>query len=305
MSAKSNAISEKAGTGGQSTKSNTEGQVENVNALSLPPYDIALLKKTGITIGKVLGKGSFSTVCQANFNGKAMAAKIIDLSKTSPQYEKKFLPRELYAMTKLSHPNIITVHKIHNIRELRIYIIMDLADGGDILDLIKGGAVSELKAKPLYRGIADALRYIHEEGFAHRDIKCENILLNKDRTVAKISDFGFSRTCFVNQTGERLLSNTYCGSAAYAAPEILKVKPYNAMISDVWSLGVVLYVMVNCRLPFSDKNIKEILKQQLKNKIEYKQKLSELCKDLIGHHLDPDIKSRYTMKQVLKHKWFD
>jgi serine/threonine protein kinase len=81
-----------------------------------------------------------------------------------------------------------------------------------------------------------------------------------------LADFGFSRTCFDNNTGRRLLSDTYCESAAYVAPEVLKAEPYNAMISDVWSLGVVLFVFLNNRLPFSDSNLKQMLQKQLDKK---------------------------------------
>ncbi|CAG2181173.1 unnamed protein product [Oppiella nova] len=185
---------------------------------------------------------------------------------------------------------------------------MDLADGGDILDLIKkDGAIPEPRAKPLYKGVSEAIKYIHTKGFAHRDIKSENILLNKDRTVAKIGDFGFSRTCFDNTTGQRVLSKTYCGSAAYAAPEILKVEPYNPMISDVWSMGVVLYVLVNNRLPFVavNDNLKDLLKHQLEKNINFDRKsLTPECKELIQKLLEPNVKQRYTMVQVLEHRWF-
>ena len=284
---------------------NNEDEDSPTNALKLPKHDLDLLKLKGYTIGKAINSGSFSVVCKADLKGKAIAVKIINLMKTSKDYKDKFLPRELYGLKKLEHPNIIKVYDIFTLRKTQIYVFMELADGGDILDLIKEGALPEPKAKPLYKGVADALQYIHKMGFAHRDIKCENMLLYNKRTVAKIGDFGFSRTCFHHSTGERLLSNTYCGSAAYAAPEILKVKPYNAMISDVWSMGVVLYVMVNCRLPFSDKNLKEMLKLELRRQIEFKPTLSELCKDLIVHQLEPDVTERFTMKDVLSHKWFE
>ncbi|CAG2100353.1 unnamed protein product [Medioppia subpectinata] len=272
-------------------------------ATNIPALDAELLKKKGFKVGQQLNSGSFSTVCRATKGTTPVAVKIIDLSKTSEDYKNRFLPRELYTMTKLKHPNIIGIHDIFTIGN-RIYVFMDLADGGDILDLIKNGAVSEVKAKPLYKGVADALKYIHSKGFAHRDIKSENILLNKTRTVAKIADFGFSRTCFDNKTGTRVLSATYCGSAAYVAPEVLKITPYNPMISDVWSMGIVLYVMVNNRLPFSDKNLRQMLKQQLDRNIEYTGALTDACKDLIGKHLEPNIQQRYTMAQVLEHRWF-
>ena len=288
------------------SSSSSSRQEKKKEKPELPPYDVDLLSKKGYTVGDALNSGSFSTVCKADMNGKAVAVKIIDLTKTSQDYKNRFLPRELYVMSKIKHNNIIQIYDIFTLQKVRIYVFMELADGGDFLDLVtKEGAQAEPKAKSLYRGVADAIRYIHEQGLAHRDIKCENILLNKDKTVAKIADFGFSRTCFNNKTGQRRLSDTYCGSAAYAAPEILKVKPYDAMISDVWSMGVVLFVLVCNALPFRDtrNNLKDLLKQQLEKKYKLKENLSDDCKDLIKKHLEPDIKQRITMKQVLEHKW--
>jgi len=146
---------------------------------------------------------------------------------------------------------------------------------------------------------------MHSNGIAHRDIKCENVLLNRSQTVAKLTDFGFSRTCFDNKTGKRLLSETYCGSAAYVAPEVLKAQPYNAICSDVWSLGVVLYVMVNNKLPFPfEHDLKSMLKYQCEKKYKFAVPLSDSIKDLIAKQLEPNIQSRINMKQVLQHKWF-
>ena len=141
---------------------------------------------------------------------------------------------------------------------------MELAEGGDFLDLLhQTKALSEDRARYFYLQFGDALRYMHSIGFAHRDIKCENILLDKTRTVSKLTDFGFTRSCVEKGSGQRMLSDTYCGSAAYVAPEVLKSQPYNPMISDVWSTGVVLYVLVNNRLPFGDRDTKKLLKSQL------------------------------------------
>lgn len=288
------------------TQTSEEKDKEKKEKPSLPAYDVDLLKKKGYTIGNALNSGSFSIVCKADKSGQAVAVKIIDLNKTSIEVKKRFLPRELYTMNKLKHPNIIKIFDIFTLQSVRIYVFMELADGGDLLDLVtQEGALPEPRAKSLYRGVADALRYIHETGLAHRDIKCENILLNKERTVGKIADFGFSRTCFEPSTGQRRLSNTYCGSATYAAPEILKLKPYDAMIADVWSMGVVLFVVVNNQLPFRDNrnNLKDLLKQALEKRYVLKESFSEELKDLIKRQLEPEIKKRITMKQVVQHKW--
>lgn len=93
----------------------------------------------------------------------------------------------------------------------------------------------------------------------HRDIKCENILLNEHFKI-KLTDFGFSK--IINR-GKRLNCHTYCCSLGYASPEVLSSRPYDGKSSDIWSLGVVLYVMLNKKMPFSRKNIKIMYKQQV------------------------------------------
>lgn len=184
---------------------------------------------------------------------------------------------------------------------------MDLAEGGDILDYLRvKGPISEDQARIWFRQSAQALEYIHSFGIAHRDLKSENILLDKCQT-AKLTDFGFSRICFDLYTGKRLMSETYCGSTAYVAPEILQGIPYNPMISDVWSLGVVLYVMVNNTLPFDDSDVAKMIQRQISRSWKFSSKvtdvLSQELKDLIQVMLEPNADKRPNMKQILKHPW--
>ena len=114
-----------------------------------------------------------------------------------------------------------------------------------------------------------------------------------------------SRSCFERNTGRRLLSDTYCGSKAYIAPEVLKSEKYNPLLSDVWSMGVVLYVLVMNRLPFSDKDSKQLLKSQLSRDYKLAKSLSCACKDLIEQHLNPNASTRMNMNDVFQHEWFD
>lgn len=100
------------------------------------------------------------------------------------------------------------------------------------------------------------------------------------------------------------MSDTYCGSAAYVAPEVLKAQPYNALTSDVWSMGVVLFVLTQNRLPFGDRDTKKLLASQLEKNYKFVKQVSSQLKDLINKHLSPDPSHRLDMDQALAHEWF-
>lgn len=272
--------------------------------IKLASNDVKLLEKRGFKLGDPLNSGSFACVCRATFNSTPVAAKVIDLEKTSDDYRIKFLPREIYTMKKLKHKYLIEIIDIFVVGN-KVIVFMELAEGGDFLDLLhEAKALPEERARYFYLQFGDGLKYMHSIGFAHRDIKCENILLNKDRSISKLTDFGFTRSCFEKQSGQRLLSDTYCGSAAYVAPEVLKSQPYNPLVSDVWSMGVVLYVLVMNRLPYSDRDTKKLLKSQLEHNYRFVKNISSELKDLIATHLNPNPATRANMIEVLSHTWF-
>ena len=265
--------------------------------------DTHKLANKGFVIGKPLNSGSFACVYTATFNGEPAAVKVIDLEKTSEDYRLKFLPRELYTMKKFKHPHLIKILDIFSIGNY-VMVFMELADGGDFLDLLADvRALPEDKAKYYFEQFGDALSYMHDRMYAHRDIKCENILLNKNRTQAKLTDFGFTRSCAERCTGNRVLSETFCGSAAYVAPEVLQGTLYNPLISDVWSMGVVLYVLTQNKLPFDEKDNRILLQRQLDKEYSYYKKVSDVMKDLIQKLLDPNPATRLNMAEVLAHEW--
>ena len=261
-----------------------------------------MLKRKGYTIEKsALNSGSFAAVYKASRDGQQIAVKLIDCELNSEDYRYKFLPRELYVLKRLKHKYITTIFDIFTINN-RIFVFMELAKG-DAIDMLKSGPLKESKAQPMFKQISTALEYMHDLGIAHRDLKCENVLLYKDETVAKLTDFGFSRICFERSTGRRMLTETHCGSAAYVAPEILQPGPVDAIRADCWSMGVVLFVFVNNRLPFTDKNIARQLKKQRNKDYKFYNIISNDCEELIRSLLNPEIKNRLDMKQVLAHKW--
>lgn len=272
------------------------------------------LNSRGYKLLKKLGEGSYAKVYLAEFKSQttetgdrrtSLACKIIDTSKAPKDFVKKFLPRELDILIKLNHPHIIHVHSIFQ-RKTKYFIFMRFAENGDLLEFIlKKGAVSEAQARVWTRQLALAIQYLHDMEIAHRDLKCENALITSNYNV-KLADFGFARYT-IDSNGKRLSSETYCGSLSYAAPEILRGLPYHPKIADIWSLGIVIYIMLNKAMPFDDTNIKRLYEQQTSKRWRFRSKvidtLSEQVKKLMAHLLEPDVAKRWRIEQVLSSEW--
>ncbi|XP_025032952.1 testis-specific serine/threonine-protein kinase 4 isoform X1 [Python bivittatus] len=216
-------------------------------------------------------------------------------------------------MKSLRHKYVISFYQAIETTS-RHYIIMELAPSGDVLEWIqKSGACSEALAGKWFSQLALGIAYLHGKGIVHRDLKLENLLLDKRENI-KISDFGFSKmvaaqtqppptpsyrmmSCFSH------LSQTYCGSFAYACPEILLGLPYNPFLSDTWSMGVILYTLVVAHLPFDDTNLKKLLRETQKEvAFPSHLQINEEIKDLIRRILRPASK-RLNILEVLKVSW--
>lgn len=151
------------------------------------------------------------------------------------------------------HGSIIKLFEIVE-DQANLYLVMEYADKGDLLSFIKSnGTLSEMMALNFMRQIAEAVEYLHyEKCIAHRDIKLANILLSSKNHTIKLADFGLSN--FYDK--EKNLLKTSCGSPCYSAPEVLVGAKYNPLASDIWSLGVVFYSMIEGCLPFYHENVK-------------------------------------------------
>lgn len=141
---------------------------------------------------------------------------------------------------------------------------MEYAENGTVLKYLKDfKRFSECMARTYFRQLISALKYCHSKNIAHRDLKLENLLLDRNY-VLKLSDFGFARSIAINTSGKHssnvCLSKTFCGSNAYASPEILQQIPYDPISSDIWATGVILFAMIFGRLPFDDRSLPILLK---------------------------------------------
>jgi len=271
--------------------------------------EVNALERKGYMISRKIGQGSYATVHLAEYSegGRRvkLACKIFDKERAPRDFLDKFFPRELDILTRIENPHIIQVHSILQ-RGPRVFIFMRYAENGDMLDFIRqNGLVPERQAKIWFRQMVQGLQYLHALNVAHRDLKCENILLSRHWNI-KLADFGFARFC-VDADGKRVLSQTYCGSAAYAAPEVVSGTPYNPKLADVWSLGIILYIMVNATMPFDDSNLKKLLKDQLARKWEFRSRvkdvLSQVLVSLVRTILEPDITLRLTLDRIATHEW--
>ena len=155
-------------------------------------------------------------------------------------------------MKLLNHRNIVRLYEVIDTPD-DLFLVMEYVSGGEIFDyLVTHGRMKEKEARKYFRQIVSALHYCHQLRIIHRDLKAENLLLDEHLNV-KIADFGFS-----NQftPGERL--NTWCGSPPYAAPELFQGKEYVGPEVDIWSLGVLLYVLLCGSLPFDGSNLSKL-----------------------------------------------
>ncbi|XP_013421518.1 testis-specific serine/threonine-protein kinase 1 [Lingula anatina] len=259
------------------------------------------LKERGYVLGEVLGEGSYAKVRAAfskNYN-RRVAMKIINRRRAPRDFLARFLPRELEIIQKLDHPNIIKTFDIMEFGQ-KVFISMEIAGHGDLLEFIRlRGAIPEETAKIMFLEFVDAVDYLHCNGVTHRDLKCENILIDVHNNI-KLSDFGFART-FTD--GE--FSRTFCGSAAYAAPEILQGHPYNMPAYDIWSMGVVLYIMVTGSMPYDDSNIKRMIREQLERHVRFPRgvRVTTPCQSLIHHALTADVSRRATIADIRASEW--
>ena len=185
------------------------------------PYDIAGL----YDLTKTIGKGHFAVVKHARhvFTGEEVAVKVIDKTKLDA-ISKEHLFQEVTCMKLVQHPNVVRLYEVID-TQTKLYLIMELADGGDMYDYIMkhDRGLDEKKAQYYFKQIVQAINYCHKLHVVHRDLKPENVVFFEKLGIVKLTDFGFSNLFVPGKTTE-----TYCGSLAYSAPEILIGDPYDA-----------------------------------------------------------------------------
>ncbi|KAL3685276.1 hypothetical protein R1sor_003298 [Riccia sorocarpa] len=258
-------------------------------------------------IGKTLGVGGFSVVKTGTniITGEPVAIKIIDRSKYGPKDGS--LEREIQVLEKVQHPNCICFKECF-FTSKSVYLITELVTGGELLErVLAKGRYTEQEAATTISQVLKGVAYLHSIGIVHRDLKLENILLKTkdENSVVKIADFGLSKI-FV---GAAILT-TICGSPQYVAPEVLEVGQKRSSYTpaaDLWSVGVILYILLSGFSPFDDVSeyalFKKIKKGQYSFKASVWESISEEAKDLVRGLLCIIPDRRLTAAQALSHFW--
>ncbi|RCH81595.1 serine/threonine-protein kinase KIN2, partial [Rhizopus stolonifer] len=207
--------------------------------------------------------------------------------------------REASIMLLLHHPYIVSLKEML-ILDPYYYLFMDYVNGGQLLDyIISHGKLKERQSRRFSRQILSALDYCHRNSIVHRDLKIENILISQEGNI-KIIDFGLS-----NLFSPRSSLSTFCGSLYFAAPELLNAKAYTGPEVDVWSFGVVLYVLVCGKVPFDDQSMPALHEKIKRGVIDYPPHLSSECKSILSRMLVPNPAHRATISELMIHPWMN
>lgn len=252
------------------------------------------------TLIKTLGEGNFAKVKLAKhkITGAEVAIKIIDKTKMDPKKIDKMY-REVRILKMLHHPNIIKLYEVIETTQT-VFLVMEYVSSGELYDyLVVHGKMKEKEARAKFRQILSAVSYCHKKRVIHRDLKAENVLLDANNNI-KVADFGFS-----NNYDPYDKLDTFCGSPPYAAPELFQGRRYTGPEVDVWSLGVILYVMTTGCLPFSGKNLQEVRESVCRGKYRVPFYISDSCEKLIKKFLERDPSKRASLDLFRNDPWLN
>lgn len=246
-----------------------------------------------------------------------MAVKIIDKTRLDDD-TSRLLSREISCMERLSHENLIQLFEVHESFS-RLCLVMECAGEGDLQSRVAdNGPFSEDKARAVFTQMAAGINHMvgygkhcicmylyssalclqHTSGVCHRDLKPENVLYVSN-TQIKIGDFGFS-TPFTD-----VALSTFCGSPAFAAPELLQEQKYLGPPVDIWALGATLYYMVTGNIPFTGGTVPQIKESVLKGSYNPPKRVGTLCKELVAKLLAIQASDRPSIAAILQDAWLE
>eukprot|EP01117_Protostelium_nocturnum_P019863 TRINITY_DN8713_c0_g1_i1.p1 TRINITY_DN8713_c0_g1~~TRINITY_DN8713_c0_g1_i1.p1 ORF type:complete len:617 (+),score=193.97 TRINITY_DN8713_c0_g1_i1:510-2360(+) len=241
---------------------------------------------------ETIGSGSSGKVKRAvNIKTREEVAIKILAKKKLSELDIERANRETQIMLKLHHPHIVAFHHVIETPS-KFYLVMELVSGIDLMKFVlQHSGLSESATKEIFIQLISALQYCHNMKVIHRDVKHKNIIIQQSNQI-KLIDFGLS-----NWNEEGTLKSSYCGTPAFASPEMILGNKYEGKLVDVWSAGVVLYSMLTCKFPFS--NVGELLS----GKFEDPTGVSSECCEIIRMMLVVNPSERATLQAISDHPW--
>jgi len=251
-----------------------------------------------------LGEGAFSVVIEATKRGtnEHYAVKVVTKSKLTKEDEIA-LKDEIDVLNELKNEHIIRLYDVYE-EPSYYYLVTEQMKGGELFDrIVSKSFYNEKEARDVCTILFEAIGYCHSKSVAHRDLKPENLLLQSEDndSAIKIADFGFAKRVLTPNS-----LTTQCGTPGYVAPEILEGVAYDTK-SDMWSLGVIIYILLGGYPPFIEQNQRELFRKIRKGQYEFHEEywggVSKDAKDLISSLLTVDPAKRISAKEALEHKW--
>ncbi|XP_066306435.1 CBL-interacting protein kinase 9-like isoform X2 [Miscanthus floridulus] len=227
-------------------------------------------------VGKTIGEGSFAKVKHARDSrtGAVRAIKVLDRNHVLRHKMVEQIKREISTMKLIKHPNVVQLHEVMASRT-KIYMVLEFVDGGELFDkIVNSGRLGEDEARIYFHQLINAVDYCHSRGVYHRDLKEDGLL------------------------------HTACGTPNYVAPEVLADKGYDGMAADVWSCGIILFVLMAGYLPFDDANLMRLYKLICQANVSCPPWFSSGAKKFIKRILDPNPDTRITIAEILEDEWF-
>jgi 5'-AMP-activated protein kinase catalytic alpha subunit len=203
-------------------------------------------------------------------------------------------------MRLVRHPNVVELYEVMATKT-KIFIVMEYAKGGELFNKIAKGKLKVDVARRYFQQLISAVDFCHSRGVYHRDLKPENLLLDENDNL-KVSDFGLS-TLSESKCRDGLLHTT-CGTPAYVAPEVINRKGYEGCKADIWSCGVILFVLLAGYLPFHDQNLMEMYRKIGKGEVKFPKWFALEVRRLLSRILDPNLKTRISMAKIMENSWF-
>ncbi|KAI7750963.1 hypothetical protein M8C21_001170, partial [Ambrosia artemisiifolia] len=265
-----------------------------------PPVEKNLFGK--YELGQLLGYGAFAKVYYGwDIETKqSFAIKAINKQRIMKGGLTGHVKREISAMRRLNHPNIVRLQEVLASQK-KIYFVLEFAKGGELFSKVSKSRFSEDLSRRYFQQLISAIGYCHSRGVYHRDLKPENLLLDENWNL-KVTDFGLSAVTCDDQSDGML--HTMCGTPAYVAPEILAKKGYDGAKVDIWSCGIILYVLNAGFLPFNDPNLMVMYRKIFKGEFRVPKWTSPELKRLLSRLLDTNPNTRITIDEIINDPWF-